>query len=282
MPAQKKADQSAEISVLKVNSRTIKFHIIGSSPMIFNAVSEKAKRELLYPKGRMTTADKAANIKHDPVMEYKNSVYRSVGANAPTRLIFPSTAFKKGLMTAALDMPGNASKAKIGRLTWVEGTHVNIYGVPSLMMGIVRMADIGRTPDVRTRAILTKWAATVEITFISPMLKEESLSDLFQFSGLICGIGDFRQEKGSGNFGQFYATTPDDPEYMDIIANGGVAAQDAALNTDNPPCFDSETENLLAWWKEQRETRGSGDPKAATKRGRKPLNGSGDEAYASV
>lgn len=42
-----------------------------------------------------------------------------------------STSFKGAIRSAALDMPG-AKKAQIGRLTYIAGDFVGIYGVPKL------------------------------------------------------------------------------------------------------------------------------------------------------
>jgi len=55
------------------------FWLKGKTPIIFNAMSAKAKHDLLLPKGRKTAAEKAQTLKHDPEEEYRNSVYRSGG-----------------------------------------------------------------------------------------------------------------------------------------------------------------------------------------------------------
>ena len=56
--------------------------------------------------------------------------------------------------------------------------------------------------------------------------------------GLICGIGDFRQEKGAGNFGQFRVANEGDPQFARIKAEGGREAQDDALEAAEP--YDEE------------------------------------------
>jgi len=74
----------------------------------------------------------------------------------------------------------------------------------------------------------------------------------FANGGIIIGIGDFRQEKGKGNFGQFELST--EAECRSIIASGGMKEQDAAIK--NPVCFDSDTEELLSWFHAEIERRG--------------------------
>src|SRR5690606_32985291 len=104
------------------------------------------------PKGRKTAAEKASSLKHDPLQEFADSPYIDEDESAPTYLQHLSSAFKNALKGAALDLPG-ANKSQIGRLTWVNGERVGIYGVPQIFCSVTRSADMNRTPDVRTRAI---------------------------------------------------------------------------------------------------------------------------------
>ena len=182
-------------------------------------MQEKAKRELLLPAGRKTAAFKAQNIKHDPIAEFRGSVYRWAGDDHPTRLKFPAPAFKGALASAALEVPG-AKKAQIGRLVWVEGFSVDIYGTPELLMSVVRSADIAKTPDIRTRAILPEWCCRLVINYIRPTLTQQALAVLLQWSGLVIAVGDFRQEKGKGSYGQFRLVNEDDPEFRRIVETG--------------------------------------------------------------
>lgn len=248
----KKKEGSAEISVLEIQQGEINFAIVGRTPLILNRVAEKARRELLLPHGRKTAADRAANLKHSPFDEYRASVYRNPSPSAKTRLIFPAPGFKGAMCTAALDLPGTR-KAEIGRLVWVTGTHVDIYGVPQLKMDVVRSADIARTPDIRTRAIVPEWACVVSVQFVRPKLNETALGHLMAAAGITAGIGDFRQEKGKGNFGQFSCVDLTDKNFKRIVEAGGRKAQDAAL--ENPECYDAETEELLSWFVTERDRR---------------------------
>ena len=113
------------ITVIKVETGSVTCLIRGTSPLIFNRMAEKAKRELLLPKGRKTAADKAQSLKHNPLEEFRASVYRWDNDERSTRLKFPAPAFKGAISTAALEVPG-MKKAQIGRLVWVEGTHVDV------------------------------------------------------------------------------------------------------------------------------------------------------------
>lgn len=242
-----------EIQILEVQQKRITVAVVGTSPFICNRVSEKAQRELVLPKGRKTAAEKSQSLKHSPLDEYRNSPYTLTDDNAPTLLAFLATAFKRAAMTAALDIPG-AKKTQIGRLLRVEGERIPLYGVPQLFMAIVRSADMARTPDVRTRAILPRWACILDVTFPIPMLRDKSVMNLLAAGGIFSGVGDYRTEKGSGNYGSFRLAAADDAELLEIIATGGRGAQLAALNS--PACYNDETEALLTWYTNEVQERG--------------------------
>lgn len=251
--ATKKADGPAEVQILQINHGEASVAVLGTSPFICNRMSAKAMHELLLPRGRLTAADKATRLKHEPIEEFRNSFYRSRDDSSPTLIQHLSTAFKGALMTAALDIPG-ARKAQIGRLLWVEGDYVDLYGVPQLHMSVTRSADINKTPDVRTRAIIPKWACFVTVRFVKPLLNEQSVVNLFGAAGMICGVGDWRQERGSGNYGSFELVQPDDERLTAIIKNGGRERQQQAV--EKPIPYDDETEELLSWYHEDLKRRG--------------------------
>lgn len=258
-----KKEVKDEISILEISQGEVTFAIVGTTPLIFNRINAKTARELLLPRGGVRTrADKAASLKHSPIDEYRDSVHRRIGSG-PTRLQFPSSAFKGTLKTAALDIPG-VFKTEIGRLTWIAGSQIDIYGIPKLCMASVRMKDINRTPDIRTRAILPEWACTVTVNFITPKLAAKSIANLMAAGGRTCGIGDNRQEKGHDNFGSFRLVDGDDKDFRRIIKEGGMKAQDEALS--KPIAYDADTEELLSWFSaEIIRIRDTPAPKKSTK-----------------
>lgn len=244
---------SQEISdILKVSVGNFDCCILGTSPLILNRMSEKAKHELLMPKGRKNAVEKATSLKHVPVDEYRASAHTIKDSSAPTLLAVPSTAFKGSLRSAALDMPG-AKKAQIGRLTYIEGEYVGVYGLPKLFMSIVRSADMNKTPDVRSRAIVPEWACRVRITFVQPLIRGQAVANLLAAAGITIGVGDWRPEKGAGSYGQFRIVNPDDPDYLRIVEIGGRDAQIEAL--ENPVAYDDETTELLSWFEDERAKR---------------------------
>jgi len=236
-------------------------------PKLFNAVSEKAQRELLCPAGPKNRAARGSTLKHEPMLEYRNSVYRYNDDLQETRLCIPATAFKGALLSAALRMPG-VMKTEIGQLVYIRSLipsrpdHIPVFGIPQMSMMVVRNADAKRVPDIRTRAILPAWCCAFRMVFTPPLLTETTCINLLGWAGMISGVGDFRQEKGKGSYGVFEIVSPGDALWKEIASTGGRAAQDAAL--EEPDYYDDETMRLHTWFVGEVSRRG---------RDTKPLDG---------
>lgn len=247
------AKKDEEISTLQIQTETATFYIVGVTPLIENSMSAKSKQNLLFPPPKKNQAERASSLKHDPLREYRDCPYRIVDDKAPTLIGMPAVAFKAALRSAALDMPG-AAKAQIGRLTFVRGELLPIWGSPKMLMSVTRSADMNKTPDIRTRCIIPQWASMVEVTYVVPLLKQQTVVNLFGAAGLIRGVGDWRAEKGSGTFGQFEIVNEDDERWHEIVAAGGRAEQARALR--HPTFYDIETAELYSWFTDEVKRRG--------------------------
>ena len=238
--------------ILEINTGEFECCILGTSPIILNRMSQKVWHELLMPKGRKTATEKATTLKHDPIAEYQASPYILKDEREPTYLAHLATAFKQALSGVARDMPG-AKKAQIGRLTWVVGEYVGIYGVPRLYMRPARSADMNHTPDIRTRAIVGEWACRLQVRFVKPLIRPQAIANLLAAAGVIRGVGDWRPEKGSGNHGQFRLVDQDDPDFLRVVSAGGRSAQIAAW--EMPIAYDDQTAEMLGWFSDELRTR---------------------------
>ena len=248
----KKAQEQGEIIIERLSVGEAAVWVKGQTPLIYNAMSAKVKGELLMPKGRKSTAEKATTMKHEPMTEYRASVYRRDGNRGETRLTFPATAFKNAAIGAVRHINAGVSMVQMKQLLWVSGDTVDVWGVPQIYMAVTRSADMNKTPDIRTRAILPEWCCMLKIKYVAPNMTETAVARLLEAGGLLNGVGDFRQEKGKGNYGQFALC--DRADVADIIKAGGMKAQDAAL--ESPECYDVETRELLTWFEDERKARG--------------------------
>ncbi len=243
--------EALQIEALKRGRITLR--LIGQTPFYFNAMSAKAKRDLLIGGGKKTAAEKV-QIKHNPEQEFRDSVYRLEAG--PTLLGFPAPGVKGAMATAALETNG-LNKTTVNRLIFMPEQRIKVWGRPLLKMDVVRSADMNKTPDVRTRAFLPEWCAEVDIAFITPRLSSHSIVSLLSNAGAIVGLGDFRQEKGRGSYGTFsvHSTEMDEDDaatWAHITAQGR-NEQIAAL--DEPECADDETRELMAILRQERMKR---------------------------
>lgn len=237
------------ITITKVMTGKVTVFIRGTSPLIYNCMSMKTKQGLLSPI-KKSKAEQNATAKHNPIEEYRGSFYKA--KDGPTLLTMPAVAFKRAMASAALDL-GGAAKTQMDRLVWAVGETVPVWGIPELRMDVVRMKNIDRTPDIRTRGCLRQWATKIELAFAMPAINETTVANLLEGAGLIRGVGDYRQEKGAGNFGQFTITAPEDG-WDEITKIGGREAQIAAY--ENPSFYNEESEELFRWWESEMKRRG--------------------------
>jgi hypothetical protein len=200
MAIKKKVEESVSVEIGEIEVASITFNILGVTPLICNRQSEKAKRQLLLPPLPQNKAQRTQTLKHEPFDEFRASPYLSRRETNPkTWLHLPSGMFKKAPAQAALDIPG-ATKAQIGRLVSVSSESIPLWGIPYMRADMVRQAGISKTPDVRFRACLPEWASQVTYKYLPRIISPNSLSNLVFAAGIIVGIGDYRVEKGAGEW----------------------------------------------------------------------------------
>jgi hypothetical protein len=257
--ARKPVEKKENVEIKPIKMRTIVVNLVGTD-LIMHRFAVKAWRELLFPSHRQNAAGLAQSLKHEPMSEYRECFYqnREEGDDAPTLFHLPRGMISKAMAAAALDLPG-ATKASIERLTSVASQTVFLYGIPQIRMDMVRNSDINKTPDVRTRPIFPRWAAPgVVLRYKADPLTDAQIFNLLGAAGDITGFGDARQQKGGspeegGPFGGFRIVGADDPELLEIIAEGGREAQRRAYL--QPECNTATTADLLTWFYQELERR---------------------------
>ena len=250
-----KTNTPETITITPLEMESVSFWLVGKTPLMLNALANKSTvsrgvQELLFPSPKKTQAQKAQTLKHDPRFEFRTSSHTFSDPSTPTLIALPATAVKGAMRSAGLLMKASnksASKAMLGKLLFVEGDDLPVYGVPELHMIPVRQSDMARTPDIRTRAVVRDWAAPVTVRFLSTLINVKAVINLAQAAGLGIGVGDYRPEKGAGNFGQFDVL--DDTamtEQCSGLLELGRAAQETAFEQAVP--YDDFAANTLAWF----------------------------------
>jgi len=104
-----------EFNLVRVSPESVTVWLIGRTPLIHNRLAEKARRELLLPRGRLTAADKAGNLKHDPLNEFRSSIHHDGKRLTRVRFAGLLSILKGPARPRLADSPG--SKAPILRST---------------------------------------------------------------------------------------------------------------------------------------------------------------------
>ena len=198
------ASSTDTVQVQRIASKAYNITIVGTTGLYLHKMSQKAQRDLLLG-GKKKTAAEKQGIKHDPVQDFRNSMYFSHERSDDAAVSFPAMAIKRAIRTIAVEIDG-VKGTQIDRLIYMPDEYIHLVGVPILRMDVTRTSDIGRTPDVRTRAYLPIWGTQFTIHAAHPQFSEATIQSLLANAGTFIGIGDNRQERGKGSFGTFVVT----------------------------------------------------------------------------
>lgn len=274
--ATKKETTTATFDPLNLQQVVTNFCIIGTQPLIMNSLSAKAKRELLQPTPRKRKADREGKPKHFPLDEFRDSIHAfpslaAIKDGLPTLCYMPTPTIKNAIATSALEYP-NVTKAAIGRMVQVQGERFPVWGIPKAFTTVVRSADMNKTPDIRTRAIFPEWAAAFTVVHFKPIISDNRIvADLVALAGMINGIGDFRPEKGKGNYGSFQIVSEHDPAFVELQK---ITAQQQYDAIQKPDFHDEDSEELYNWWAEKTDDGSRGVEPVAKDPAAKKTNGS--------
>lgn len=189
-------------SVITINLPELKIDqmeidLVGDSPLICHAWSEKAKRMMLDK--QMKKAKPAKEAK-DPDADFKSSLYiMDTG-----RYGFPAVAFKAAAVDACSSVDG-ITKVQARGAFHIVGDLIEITGEPNPREDMVRVG-MG-TADIRYRAEFREWRVRVRIRFNAGVLSAEQIVNLFNTAGFAVGVGDWRPQK-DGSFGMFHVEIP--------------------------------------------------------------------------
>ena len=247
------ATKSTGLTVEQLKQSEITLKIVGTGPLIYNSMSLKAMSTLFMGAAKKTAAQKK-DIKHNPEEEFVDSCY--VNGQDGAYLSFPSTGIKRGMATSALETEG-VTKAGINRGIYVVGEHINIWGKPYMNMSVVRSSDINRTPDIRTRAKLPRWCSEVTIRYINPTFSQLNITSLLTNAGTLCGLGDWRIEKGGPMGGYKILSSSDQKLWDELTKEEGATCQKLALESPEIESHDNTSHQLYEAMQEERLKRAS-------------------------
>lgn len=206
----KKQDVGIELPPLDI--RLMEVTVIGDSPLIVHAWSEKAKREML---DKQLKKAKGAKEAKDPKADFEASLYRLKKGYG-----FPSVGFKAAAVTACTSVAG-ITKIAARQAFHILGEDVDVAGVfegtkarhnlvrieggePQMREDMVRVG-MG-TADIRYRGEFPDWRATLLVRYNGNVLSESQILNILNVAGFAVGVGEWRPEK-DGQYGMFHVAT---------------------------------------------------------------------------
>ncbi len=196
----------AEIALVPLKIERMLVPIVGDSPLICHAWSEKARKQMADKQQKRATAGREAK---DPWADFCGSLYwLSERPEKPTeadvesaKFGFPSVAFKAAAVTACTSI-GTVTKVAARQAFHIDGEFVEIIGPPPSMREDVARVGMG-TADLRYRGEFSPWQAVLPVSFNANVLSAEQIVNLFGTAGFAVGVGDWRPER-DGPFGRFH------------------------------------------------------------------------------
>jgi hypothetical protein len=226
---------AAQLMARRARWARLNFWVIGVTPLICHAWSEKAKQEML---AKQVSAIKPGKEPRDPQADFLTSQYemKELGEGVCG---FPVTGFKKALIDAAHNDKG-IPKTDVMAGLWLNAVLtpvrpalagakcnmplVRIWGEQAVMREDMVRVGIGlrKTASFTYRAEFWPWAFNITGRINADLVSNDQLSFLVEEAGQICGLGDWRNQR-SGVFGAFRLATGKEEEMWRQFSLGRAA-----------------------------------------------------------
>lgn len=204
-----------EIRPIEIQKTTIR--VVGDTPLIMHAWSEKAKREMLDKQMKKTKA--AAREAKNPVEDFIRSMYwltpmptdmsedgfeRAIANGA--RFGFPVTAFKQASISAAYRMGWAKDKMSLRGAFFIdsdENQMIEIHSDTPILREDMCKVGMG-VADIRFRGEFRNWYADMTISYNkNGQHTLEQIINIINAGGYVCGVGEWRPER-DGQFGMYH------------------------------------------------------------------------------
>lgn len=215
------AKKNEVIEIKALEYRTVELEIEGITPLIEHAWDQKAKIQILEKEQRKKAA-KEREYKN-PVLDFINSLYWLEGKPEITnemkedeeaceqaylkalengaRFGFPIKGLKDSAVSAAYRMGWTKDKVSARGAFFVRGfttDFVEIEGTPEMREDMVRVG-MGAA-DIRYRGEFKTWSAKFTLEYcVNGVYDLETIINMINAGGRVCGIGEMRPEKGGQN-----------------------------------------------------------------------------------
>lgn len=206
------------ISTVRLNRKSITLTIIGDTPLICHAWSDKTLEEMKDKQDKQTKST-GKGIR-DRYQEYRSSLYEF----APKHYGFPAMGLKLAAANAARHDKNLTIVGTKGAFFIIVPREQYIGTMPLVKLNatqlvpaedVVRVGGRGSgtgAPDFRYRGYFWDWSTTFEIEYDAGVISDQQIVSLFDIAGFHTGIGDWRPEKG-GQYGRFHVQREGEEPY---------------------------------------------------------------------
>jgi len=205
------------LDIPKVKVKRFKVRIVGDSPVIVHAWSEKAKKQIID--GQMEPKPKKREPRN-PVGEFINSMYWISGKPEELTEDAFEKAVKKGAkfgLPVAMFIKASASGARLNKAAkfnneifakmWISGDAgelATIKGDPPVCReDMVKIGGMTKVADLRYRGEFKKWSVELNISYNADISSIEEIINFLNLGGFSAGVGEWRINKG-GIFGAYH------------------------------------------------------------------------------
>lgn len=214
--ATKKANTEV-IEIRPIEIKKVTIRIVGDTPLIMHAWSEKAKRMML--EAQMGVAKGKKKEAKNPVDDFIRSMYwltpipedgtmesfEEAIANG-ARFGFPVTAFKQAAISAAYRMGWSKDKMSMRGAFFIDSDENGMIEIhsdtPEMREDMVKIG-MG-TADIRYRGEFKNWYADLTISYnANGQYSLENIVNIINAGGYVCGVGEWRPERDGQN-GMFH------------------------------------------------------------------------------
>ena len=213
--AVKKNEEVIAITPIKI--KKVQLRIVGDSPLIMHAWSEKAKRMMLESQMGLSKGKKK-DLKN-PVEDFINSLYwltdkpsdmteeaYEEAIEKGARFGFPVTGLKQAAISAAYRMGWVKNQMALRGAFFIDADVDGLVEIKS-DAPVMRedMVKVGMgTADIRYRGELRNWYADIVLSYNEHgPFSLENIINIINAGGFVCGIGEYRPER-DGQFGMFH------------------------------------------------------------------------------
>ena len=215
MATKKAATEVIEIRPIEIKKVTIR--IVGDTPLIMHAWSEKAKRMML--EAQMGVSKGKKKEAKNPVDDCIRSMYwltpmpedgtmesfEEAIANG-ARFGFPVTAFKQAAISSAYRMGWAKDKMSMRGEFFIDSDENGMIEIhsdtPEMREDMVKVG-MG-TADIRYRGEFKNWYADLTISYnANGQYSLENIVNIINAGGYVCGVGEWRPERDGQN-GMFH------------------------------------------------------------------------------